>query len=68
MNAAELTPGDVGQRVTFTTKGRRYSFVLGHVYVEQSDRRTFVLVRPEGGNLDTGISLDGRTHVELSTP
>lgn len=68
MHAMDLTPAHVGKKIRWADKNGKHSMVLGHVYVEHGDRRTLVLVRPVGGDLDTGISLDGRRIVKVSEP
>lgn len=68
MRADQLTPAHVGCKLRWADKDGKHSLVLGHVYVEISDRRTLVLVRPEGGDLDSGYSLDGNRKVQVSQP
>lgn len=68
MKARELTPADVGKKIRWQDGDGKHSLILGHVYVEHADKRTLVLLRPVGGDLDSGYSLDGNRRVQVSQP
>lgn len=68
MKARDLTPAHTGKKLRWADKHGKHSMVIGHVYVEHGDRRTLVLVRPVGGDLDSGYSLDGNRRVQVSEP
>lgn len=68
MRADQLTTIDVGKKIRWADRHGKHSIVAEHIYVERGDRRTVVLLRPAGGNLDTTITLDGHRLVKVSKP
>lgn len=68
MRADQLTPAHVGRKLRWADRHGKHSIVIGHVYVEHADKRTLVLVRPDGGDLDTTTPIDGNRKVSVSQP
>lgn len=68
IRAKDLTNEHVGMKLRWADRRGKHSVIVGRIYVEHADRRTIVLIRPAGGDLDTTQQLDGNRKVQVSQP